>query len=183
MSPQFPLGCSGPFSHSQPSISCGIKPALVMQVNGGDACSSHRSNRGNVDVCMHSIDHVCEFASDVRKWGWRSISLAGSEGQRPHWGKWGRPCPPPCWTWAGSSSGCPPCSPSLCAHWTVPPAPASERNRNTRMLKGCFGQQSARRSITRKVREFIVQERNGLCSKKKSPTLSRIKIMGVKKQT
>jgi len=46
------------------------------------------------------------------RWVRSSISPWGCAAPRPRSGRWAPPCPPPCWTWVGSSSGCHPCWPS-----------------------------------------------------------------------
>lgn len=56
-----------------------------------------------------------------RRWGQSSTAPGGCAAPRPRWGRSARPCPQPCWTWAGSCAGSGPAVAAVAAH--SPPAP------------------------------------------------------------
>lgn len=85
-------------------------------------------------VCMHMsfAGHIALIISMHRfvhshRSGQRSISLLGCAAPMLRWGRWGRPCPPLCWSAEGSYAAPPPWTRSPAAGCLSAPPPPHRR--------------------------------------------------------
>lgn len=75
------------------------------------ACTQHCSLNVNMCVGVRTMSHrlfIIRCFAHSHKSSQSSISLSGCAAPRLRWGRWGRPCPPLCWSVGGSFAAPPP---------------------------------------------------------------------------
>lgn len=93
-------------------------------------CTQHPGLHVSSD-CFLLLMHVCVqcelWLVHSHRSGQSSISLSGCEAPTLRWGRWGRPCPPLCWSAEGSYAAPPPWTRSPAAGCPSAPPPPHRR--------------------------------------------------------